>query len=47
MEGLSMERSLWKMPSMRKSAEKRGFPHGLGKAFGFPTFPTGTAVIAF
>ena len=33
---------LWKMPYLRKSAEKRGFPQILGKAFGFPTFPTGS-----
>ena len=25
-----------------KSAEKRGFPQKLGKAFGFPAFPTGS-----
>ena len=33
---------LWKMPFLRESAEKRGFPQKLGKAFGFPAFPTGS-----
>jgi hypothetical protein len=36
---------LWKMPSLWKSASKRGFPQRLGKAFGFPTFPTGPAAL--
>jgi hypothetical protein len=35
------------MPYLRKSAEKRGFPQILGKAYGFPTFPTGSADIFF
>jgi len=38
---------LWKMPSLWKSAGKRGFPQRLGKAFGFPTFPTGPAGLYF
>jgi hypothetical protein len=39
--------SLWKMPSLWKSAGKRGFPQRLGKAFGFPTFPTGSTSLFF
>jgi len=35
------------MPSLRKSAEKRGFPQRLGKAYGFPTFPTDSATDFF
>ena len=37
--------SLWKLPQLWKSAEKRGFPQLLGKAsqnpLGFPTVTTG------
>lgn len=42
-----LPRGLWKMPSLWKSAEKRGFPQRLGKACGFPTFPTGPAGLYF
>jgi hypothetical protein len=45
--GLVHRCGLWKMPSLWKSAEKRRFPQRLGKAFGFPTFPTGPAGLYF
>ena len=39
---------LWKMARLMEIRKKRGFPQSLGKAFGFPTFPTGptTAIIS-
>jgi hypothetical protein len=34
-------KGLWKMTWLMEIRTERGFPQPLGKAFGFPTFPTG------